>query len=234
MLHRHHTRVSPSHSPTSMIAKTKSLRAARTAVCLTFALVLATPAAAQTWNAHLNVGMASSTFTGQSDNAFNRRSAFAGGGGLTFNVSDEFGIRSELHYVIRGAVARDAIIDGQQTELDVRFAIAYIDLPILAVARLPLSGPVSPYVFAGGALSRNVDAAITLISPSGEQITDDDSSISLSEFSLVGGGGIDIRVSTEVLFVEGRFVGGRHNVRPDRPDAPLNNRSILIVVGLRF
>ena len=234
MLPWRHNRATTFHSPTSMIAKTKSLRAAQTAACLALVLLFATPSAAQTWNAHLTVGMTSSTFTGQSDNAFNRRNAFAGGGGLTFNISDEFGIRSELLYVIRGAVARDAIIDGQPTQLDVRFAIAYIDLPVLAVARLPLSGAVSPYVFAGGAFSRNVDAAVTVISPSGEQITDDDSSISLSEFSLVGGGGLDIRVSTEVLFIEGRFVGGRHNVRPDRPDAPLNNRSILIVVGLRF
>jgi hypothetical protein len=178
--------------------------------------------------------MSAATFAGQSDNQFGYRSALAGGAGATLNISDVLGVRSELLYVIRGALARDAVIDGEQTQFDVRFAIAYVDVPVLLVARLPLAGAVSPYIFAGGAYSRNVDARVTVISPSGAEVTDSDTSIRDGDFSIVGGAGLFIAVSTEEVFIEGRFVGGRQNVRPDRADAPLNNRSFLIVAGIRF
>lgn len=177
--------------------------------------------------------MSSASFTGESDNAFQYRSALGGGGGATFHLTRAIGIRSELMYAVRGAVARDAVIDGEQTQLEARFAVAYIDIPLIVVLRLPQTFP-QPYAFGGAAYSRNIDAQLTLVSPSGESVTNGDSSIRSSDFSLVAGLGVAFSVGTEELFVEGRFVGGQQNVRPERPDAPLNNRSFLIIAGIRF
>ncbi len=191
-------------------------------------------ASAQGWKAHLAVGFSSATFTGESDNDFAYRSAFAGGGGATLFFTESLGLRSELMYVIRGAFTENAVIDGLQTEVDARFAVAYIDVPLLATAQLALHGPIAPYAFAGVSYSRNVDAKLTLISASGDEVTDGDSSIGLNEVSLVGGVGLNLRIGTEQAFIEARFADGIKNIRPERPDAPLENRSILVIAGIRF
>lgn len=225
----------PSESA-SVLRRSSSANTLVTAIIAALTILVTSPrdAAGQGWKAHLAVGFASATFTGESDNSFTYRSAFAGGGGATLFVTESLGIRSELMYVIRGAFTEDATIDGQQTELDARFSIAYIDVPLLATFQLPLRGPVAPYAFGGVSYARNVDAQLTLISPSGEELTDSDSSIGANEFSLVAGLGLNLRVGSEQAFLEARFVDGLRNIRPERPDAPLENRTILVVAGMRF
>jgi len=197
-------------------------------------VAFAPTAEGQTWSPHLSIGLSSATYVGETDNEFGYRSTMAGGGGVTMNLTPVIGIRAEVLYIIRGAVAENAVIDGEPTELEARFSVAYVDIPVLVVAQLPLASRVSPYVFGGGAYARNVDAQLTLISPSNDKIQQDDSSIGMNELSLVGGAGLSMSVATQKLFVEARFAGGLSNVRPDREDAPFKNRSFLFVAGVRF
>jgi len=188
---------------------------------------------AQSWSAHISAGWAASTFTGDSDNDFVHRNSLAGGGGATFNVSRILGVRAELLYVVRGAVARDAVIDGVATQLEATFSVAYLDVPVVLIARLPRTG-VAPYAFAGGQYARNVDARLRLTSPGGATVEEGDSSIASSDFALVAGAGVTVPFSTEEVFVEVRYTSGQSNIRPDRPDAPLSNSSFVLVAGLRF
>src|SRR5690606_1082296 len=138
---------------------------------------IAPTAAGQTWSPHLSIGLSSATYSGETDNDFGYRSTMAGGAGVTANLTEVFGVRAEVLYVIRGAVATNAIIDGQPTELEAQFSVAYLDIPVLLVARMPGSSAFSPYVFGGGSYGRNLEAQLTLISPTGAKVQHADDSI---------------------------------------------------------
>lgn len=162
------------------------------------------------------------------------KTGFCGGVFASYAVNDWFSLQPELLYSMKGMKL------GLFTESFLTFSLDYIEIPVLAVAKLPVQSKLKPFVYGGPVIGFNVR------SEAGVTVFDEDFSADLSEyvatteFSLAFGAGINIAIAGREMTLEGRYVPGLTNVFEeiveDGQAAQLEwkNDTISILLGLAF
>lgn len=198
-------------------------------------IVLSTqPASAQRINGGLKAGISSTTFVGQADTQFNPRQAFSAGVSFGVQLTPFLLVQPEVLYVIKGADADNIILEGEETNLEATFSLAYLEIPILLVFRPRVSSNTHLRLFAGPSVGSNLDSRVETRNPvTGSVLRESDSSITDYDYGAVFGAGVDRSAFGEVITVDLRWLLGVPDIR-DRPDAPLRNRGLLLMFGVSF
>ena len=199
-----------------------------------FALVvfLAPPVSAQDIHVGLRAGVNFSNFSGEADTEFGPRSAFTATVYFRTELSQIVEFVPELGYSVKGAATDEVILEGVPTGLEAVFSLPYLDVNAPLLIKPMTFGAATPYVLAGPSLGYRLDARVELIDPdTGESVTQDDSSIEKYDFGIQAGIGTYYNLGSQKLTVEARYYRGLTDVR-DRPDAPLRNSNVGILVGV--
>ncbi len=132
---------------------------------------------------------------------------------------------------MKGASVDNASIQDIATEVDARFAVSYIEVPVLLAYRLG-GGTVRPRIFGGVYAARKLDATIR-VRPAGGGTwqSDSDDSVVDNDFGFVVGGGAEVDVAGEGLLFGARASFGITDVR-DTPEAPLRNMGFEVFLGM--
>jgi hypothetical protein len=193
-------------------------------------LALGTPAVAdgQSVRAGLHGGLALSTlanleqaidFGGPVD--VKTRRGFAVGGFLHVRLTDRVAVQPDVLFATGGATPTDGVNQ-------LRIELAYLDCAFLARLMPLRDRPL--YVLAGPSVNVNVRAKAIDIVPV-EAVIDLADTVKTSEFALVVGAGFELGRSV----IEGRYLHGVTDItRGPGFHAPVRNRSVLILVGVRF
>jgi hypothetical protein len=150
-----------------------------------------------------------------------RRTGLIVGGFALVDFAGPFALQPELTYIQKGA---------ENPDLDTTTKLDYIEIPVLAKFQVPLSGPVSPSLFAGPTLGFNVVSE----DEDDEGNTQDLDNISGTEFGLAFGGGVDVGLSAGTLMVDVRYGLGLSNVLDSDADQSANNQGFMITAGFAF
>ena len=132
---------------------------------------------------------------------------------ITININDMFAIQPEVLFMQRG---------GKIDEIDVLYHIdddwvdgtwameakhGYVEIPVLAKLSIPTDGALTPFFFAGPAVSFNLSAEneMAMEIPSydwSETETEDDEDIGGIDFALVFGAGLGIAAGPGEIVVD--------------------------------
>ena len=170
------------------------------------------------------VGIVNSSFRGDDADDAGSRTSFLAGGFAWFPLSRQFALEPELLFVRKGAETTVEDVTGT-------LAIDYIEIPLLA--QLRFSGQsVTPYLVLGPAFSFKAGCTLSIESGDVELSTDcgdADVGISDTDFSLIGGLGIE----AQNFMVTLRYDHGLSQL-PSEGDADAYNRAIAITFGYAF
>ena len=162
------------------------------------------------------------------------KTGFCGGFFMSYAVNDWFSLQPELLYSMKGMKL------GFLTESLLTISLDYIEIPVLAVAKLPTHSKLKPFVFGGPVIGFNVRAE------AGTTYFEDDYSVDMgdyantTEFSLAIGLGINVVIAKREMTLEGRYVPGLTNAFKDivedghEEELPWKNDTISILLGLAF
>lgn len=163
-----------------------------------------------------------------------RRTAFIGGAHLTVPLGSQFYIQPELLYSMKGM--KIGFMGFTAT-----WSLDYIEVPVLAMFKLPFWSSLEPFAYAGPAVGFNVRSNM------GADYEDEEiGSVDLADytnsvdFSLVIGAGIAFNVAGRQITLEGRYVPGLNNVYTDEfgevSDVSIEqfNDTISILLGYAF
>jgi hypothetical protein len=149
------------------------------------------------------------------------RKGFALGGFLQVRLGDRAALQPDVLFVTAGATPTDGVNE-------LRIELAYLGLALLARVTPLRDRPL--YVLVGPALNVNVRAQAIDIVPV-EVVIDLDDTVRRADFGLVFGAGIALRRS----FIEARYQHGATDItRGSGFLAPVHNRAVVILIGLRF
>jgi hypothetical protein len=186
------------------------MRVRQTAMVLAIgALLTAAPAAAQTFDAGIKVGVAVTGLphagevfdqvVGHPSSETSSRIGLTAGGYVRFPVTDQFGFQPEALLVMRGVQMTEASGGGS-----VKVRVYYLDIPLLARYRRSLDSDTIGYLLAGPSFGIKIGSSAKL--EAAGQTVDEDMSPALKtlDLGLAFGGGIE----RDRYLVEGRFTAG--------------------------
>jgi hypothetical protein len=189
------------------------------------ALVLVTPASAQSVQGGIKGGASFSTLDGLrevlsdvSGVDIDQRTNWVFGGFVKINMGSFFAIQPEVLYVRKGA---KAAATGLFTE-SVKFNLDYIDIPVLL--RLQTGSASGFYVVGGPSFGINVAAE----SESGSE-TEDISEDIENDTGIVLGAGFDLAH----FLVEGRYTQSLTSIT-ESPVPSVKHRAVSVLFGIRF
>ena len=191
-------------------------------------LLVPRPATAQGIFGGVHGGMGSTTlsnlrnaidFGGPVD--IERRTGVVIGPFIAFPMNETVALQVEALFVTKGATPTDGT-----NELKIR--LAYVDVPVLL--RLTRPSIQRFYFLLGPSFNVNIDAKTIDVIPTGVE-QDIKDTIRNAELSVVVGAGVTVRS----VLVEARYSAGLTDIVDD-PDitAPVRNRGVAILVGVRF
>jgi hypothetical protein len=171
------------------------------AVVMTAATVAAAPV-----NYGLKGGINIGTLNGDDAAGLDARVALSGGLYATVAVSPVLVIQPELLFTQKGA-EDDSLSSADQSSLKIQ--LDYLEVPVLARFRVPLSTPtVRPYVFAGPyaafVLSAQFDGPLTT-DPAALAEKFDIANEKSVDYGLVFGGGVDLAAGQGTVSIEARY-----------------------------
>lgn len=156
-----------------------------------------------------------------SDN-LDRRSGFMFGGFALVDFTGPFAVQPEITYIQKGAEASNSDLTRKND---------YIEIPVLAKFQLPVSGPVSPNLFAGPTLGFNVTAELEDGDGNTQDLSDETSG---TEFGFAFGGGVDIGLAAGTLMIDARYGLGLTSIDDTDADQSINNQGFMITAGFAF
>ena len=199
-------------------------------VAAAFALLLATPAMAQSVQGGIKGGVSFSTLDGLrevltdvSGVDIDQRTNWLLGGFVKINMGSFFAIQPEVLYVRKGA---KAAATGLFTE-SVKFNLDYIDIPVLL--RVQTGKSSGFYVVGGPSFGINI-AAETEIDSESDSETEDISDEINNDTGIVLGAGFDLAH----ILIEGRYTRSLTNILRDSGDSSIKHRAVSILFGVRF
>jgi hypothetical protein len=139
------------------------------------------------------------------------RSGFVGGIFYQAGFSENFGLRVEGLYFMKGASA-----DTADVELSIK--LDYFEVPILLMANLPFGDTGHLSFFGGPTLGFNMKAEAEVSQGDFSADVDIGDAISSFEFGLTFGAGIGFDVGSVVLGVDGRYGFGLTTLVDDEAD----------------
>lgn len=174
----------------------------------------------------LKIGMTVSNVTDRVEEVYgptDSRYGFTIGGSALIPWLDFLYVQPEFLYSTRGA-------KSAEYESRTGLLLQYIDIPVLLKLMVPERKPVRPFVYAGGAMDLLTGADIQFGNIS-VNATDD---VTKFDFSVVLGGGFDIKGGTGAFSIEGRYMIGMGTIDDRRHPADIRNRSFSIIGGYVF
>ncbi len=204
--------------------------------CLAATLILVlfspAPAAGQTIEPGIHVGLAAATFSGKANTDFGFRGSFGAGISVGLDFGNGFLVQPEVRYVAKGGKSDEAFVEGSPGALNVKSTISYLEFPVLLAYRFETRGTVHPKVFLGPFVARKLDSTIEWqLASGGTKLRDSDDSIVSTDYGFVVGAGLEIDVMGERLVAATRATFGRKDVR-DLAEAPLHNTGLEFSLGL--
>ena len=170
------------------------------------------------------VGIVNSSFRGDDADDAGSRTSFLAGGFVWFPLSRQFALEPELQYARKGAETTIEDVTGT-------LAIDYVEIPVLGQIRFPGQN-VTPYLVLGPAFSFKAGCKLSIESEDVELSTDcgdADVGVSDTDFSLIGGLGIEM----QNFMVSLRYDHGLSRL-PSEGDGDVYNRAIAITFGYAF
>jgi hypothetical protein len=197
-------------------------------ISVIIALVISTAAAAQGVQGGIEAGLASTSlsnitsainFGGPVD--VERRTGLAIGAFVRVVVKPAVAVQIEALYATKGASPTDGT-----NKLEIK--LSYLDVPVLIQIAPSPTGPF--YLMFGPSVNFNLGAKT--IDPIPDNVEDDVADeIANVEFSVVAGAGIRVKRG----IVEVRYVAGLTDIGDSvRLAAPVKNRGLLLIAGVRF
>jgi opacity protein-like surface antigen len=179
-------------------------------------LLAAAAVDAATWQAGIKGGVAIQKLSGDdvgSDQVDNR-TGFVGGAYFQSDVSKSFGVRLETLYFMKGASTE---LDTLGLQVKGTLKLDYIEFPLLAVAKIPMSETATLSFFGGPTFAFNTkaDAEITAFGTSASQDVGDQ--VNSFDFGLTFGAGVSFNAGSALIGIDGRYGFGLSNV-PDSND----------------
>lgn len=207
------------------------------ATILIVAFAAATPdASAQSLRPGLKIGLATSTFSGESNADWGMRTGFMGGGTLAYDWENGFALQSEVLYVIKGGQSDSATVANAETAFEVDVKVAYLEIPLLLSYRIDGGGSLHPRFFAGPFLGLNMDATVSW--HSGDQsFQESDDSVTSSEFGVAFGAALDVSLGGEFVSFGVQGAVGLSDItklRVDGTNPSLSTTSVQFFVALAF
>ena len=191
--------------------------------CVLGLLVMgAFPADAAKW-AGFKGGVNMANLSGDDIDGTESRNGFSGGAFLGLGIGEQFGVQLEGLYVMKGANAEVG---------DTNISLAYIEFPLLFVAKLPAGDKVNVNLFGGPTLGFNIKAEFEE-----DGVTEDIKDFTKSmEFGAAIGAGFEYLLDSFSFLVEGRYslvaTSIYEDVGGESPD--VMNRGIGIMAGVSF
>lgn len=164
-----------------------------------------------------------------------RRRGMAVGGFVQIDFAGPFALQPEAAYVQKGFdipnIPNDPNVEAGSLALD------YVEIPILAKLQIPVAGPITPTVFAGPAVSVNVNAEFD--EPrAGTDPRDISDFVSGTEVGAHVGAGLDIEAGVVLLMLDARYTRGLTGVfdEDEINDAAsdITNEGFRISLGIGF
>ena len=159
------------------------------------------PAAAEPeWTLGFKGGLAIADLGGDDVEAddIGTRTGFAGGLFAQVDLSENFGIRLEGLYHMKGASEDSA-------DVEFTYKFDYIEFPVLLVGQIPASESVTVSAFAGPVLALNTKADLELSAGGATVTADIKDYIASFEFALAFGLGAAFDVGSVVISLDGRY-----------------------------
>jgi hypothetical protein len=134
-----------------------------------------------------------------------RRTGVAVGGFLLIDLTGPFALQPEVAYVQKGLDITDLPNDP-----DVEaggLTLNYVEIPVLGKLQVPVTGPITPTMFAGPAVGVNVNAEFDepLAGTDPRDISD---FVQSTEVGVHAGIGLDVEAGGVLLMVEARYTRG--------------------------
>jgi hypothetical protein len=166
------------------------------------------------------------------------RTAFIGGGSLTWVFGGKYAFQPELLFAQKGSKL-------QSTEngeiLDAKARVDYVEVPVLFKVLMPFggSGLAAPFLMAGPAFAYQTGCEVDLSADGIDQTLDCEdpdleAKIHNTDWSAVLGAGFGIPVGSGALVLDGRYQFGLRNINAASDPDDFKNRSFALMVGLSF
>lgn len=159
------------------------------------------------------------------------RTGFMIGGFLLVDLQGPLSLQPELNYIQKGA-SWDQSFQG--TTVTTTRKLDYLEIPVLAKLQIPVTGPLSPNVFAGPTLGFNMNATMQAEGGGQSNSQDISDSISGTDFGLAIGAGTDFGLSAGTVSVDLRYGLGLSSVDDSGSDASVQNRGFMVTAGFAF
>lgn len=178
------------------------------------------------------------------------RTAFVAGAFISVQLDDYFALQPELLFVSRGVRYNgDGTVLGPYT-YDVKMAINYLEIPVLAKLTIPTGTPAIPFVYAGPSLGLKMGKVITegKVTSMGQELDiedeeneEADANIKSTDIGVALGAGLGLNLGGGMLSFDARYTLGLTNIMKPQTDGDGNetemdikNRSLSLTVGFSF
>lgn len=207
------------------------MKALATSVLLVVALGAAEVRADTAWTVGCKGGVSLATAGGDDAGDAGSRTAFAGGGFVQADFAENFGLRFEGLYFMKG------VTDAISNNADFSLQLDYVEFPVLLVGQAPLSKVATLSVFAGPSFSINASSAIEIDFGDFGYSAAVDQDIKDFDFGLTFGTGVNVQAGSVVIVLDARYDLGLKNFDEglDSPDElDLNNQAWAFMAGVGF
>ncbi len=146
-----------------------------------------------------------------------------------------FGVTPWLSVQLAGRYSREGT---QQTEdeLTASLRVSYLDLPLVAEARIPVGeSPVVPHVFAGGFVQFETSCGVQIRGTVSLDLDCEtaDAERRSTDYGLVFGGGADVRLGPGAITLDVEYALGLRNMATD-PAIEAKSRVLAFVAGYKL
>lgn len=161
------------------------------------------------------------------------KAGFCGGVFMSYAVNDWFTVEPELLYSMKG-------MKLGLWGFTATWSLDYIEVPVLALFRLPFWNKVKPFAYAGPAIGFNVRSNVSAAYEDEEESVDLEEFTNTTDFSLVFGAGIYIPIAGREIILDVRYVPGFMNIYTDEVEEATEmsieqfNDTISFLLGYEF
>lgn len=165
--------------------------------------------------------------TDASDNA-DHRTGFLGGGFVRCDLNEQYGVQVEVLFVQKGFEGDIHTVDGDVHPGKAR--LEYVDVPLEFVARFEGTDKIGFQIFAGPSFNFSIKAE----AETEDGFENDDGRTRNFEFGAVVGAGVEYRLSSLSILVEGRYSSGVTSFAEDvaGQSVDVQNRVTAVMVGV--
>jgi hypothetical protein len=161
------------------------------------------------------------------------KAGFCGGVFMSYKVNNWFTIQPELLYSMKGMKF------GFLSESFLTVSLDYIEIPVLAMADIPLEGTLRPFFYAGPVIGFNVRSNIAVAFEDFDAEKDMGEFVNGTEFSLALGLGLNIGIAGHDVILDFRYEPGLTNiftneVTDNAENSEWKNDTIAILLGIEI